>query len=129
MITIDKEAQNNFRLPSDFSNFSVRYKTENDLFIFQSPDMTVIDNNLFFILKYSNQEKFDTYYKYRPAYLSYDRYGTRVYSYLLMYINGIFCEEDFDLDIISIPPIDIITEIFSSNIPKQDLDNLETINW
>ena len=68
-------------------------------------------------------------YIYKPDYFSFDEYGTVALSYLLMYINGVFSVEDFDLNTVIIPSFDAIVEICQDKFPKQDVDNLEAVSW
>lgn len=129
MITIDSEAKRNKRLPVNIDNFSNRYKTSNGLFIFTSPDFSVLDKNLYYLLVNSEEKQFNKKYKYKPSYLSFDEYGTVVLSPLLMYINNVMCIEDFDLKKVVIPTMSAIKEVLKDKISKQEINDLNNINW
>lgn len=129
-ILINDEARRHIQSPLDIEKFGRRYKTDNDLFSFPDPNLETIDKNLFYLLRNSEEIDFDIKYKYRPDYLSYDYYGTVILSHLLMYVNGIFSIEDFDLTTVVIPSLQAITFILQDNfsIPT-DPDDLEEIAW
>jgi len=129
METIDNESKSRIRSPIDLDNMAKRYKTDNGLYTFTSPSLWTIDKHLFYLLRNSTQKDFESKYKYKPDYMSYDEYGTVVLEYLLMYINGVFSVEDFDLNTIIIPSFDAIVEICQDKFPKQDVDNLEVVSW
>ncbi|MFW6242533.1 MAG: hypothetical protein ACOC2W_00070 [bacterium] len=129
MITIDHEAKRNKRLPIDIDNFSERYKTTSGLYIFTSPDFSVLERNIYFLLVNSEEKKFNTKYKYKPSYLSYDEYGTIVLSPLLMYVNNVMCIEDFDLKRVVVPRLSAIKEVCKDKITRRDPSDLQEINW
>jgi len=127
--TIDEEAKQFARSPFDISKMGPQYKTANNLFSFPSPTLETIEKNVFFLLRNSKFQTFEPKYKYRPDYLSYDTYGTVVLWQLLMYVNGIFSVEDFDMQEIVIPSLQSIVEINQDNFPKISPDNQTEINW
>ena len=128
-ITIDNEAVRQLRSPLDFEKFSQRFKTENDLYSFPDPNLETIDKNLFYLLRNSQEVKFESKYKYRPDYLSYDYYGTTSLSNLLMYVNGIFSIEEFDLETVVVPSLQSITFILKDTYAIPDADDLQAIDW
>jgi len=128
-ITIDNEAIRQLRSPLDFEKFSQRFKTSNDLYSFPDPNLETIDKNLFYLLRNSQEVKFESKYKYRPDYLSFDYYGTTTLSNLLMYINGVFSLEDFDLETVVIPSLQSITFILQDTYAIPDADDLQAIDW
>lgn len=129
MITIDHEAKRNKRLPIDIDNFSEKYKTENNLYTFSSPSFSVLEKNLYYLLVNSVEKQFNTKYKYKPSYLSYDEYGTVILSPILMYVNNVMSIEDFDLKTVVIPRFSAIKEICKDKIPKEDVQDLKSVNW
>ena len=128
-VLIDNEAVRNMQSPLDIEKFGRRFKTSNGLFSFPDPNLETIDKNLFYLLRHSKEINFDNKYKYRPDYLSYDEYGTTSLSNLLMYVNGVFSPEDFDLNKVVIPSLQAITFILKDLFPKQQIDELQEINW
>lgn len=126
---IDQEVRSNIKSPLDFEKFGSRYKTENDLFIFPNPNLQTLEKNLYFLLRHSEEIKFNSKYKHRPDYMSYDYYGTVVLWQLLMYVNSIFSVEDFTLDTIVIPSLDAVTFILQDTFRNQKTTELEQINW
>ena len=129
MITIDKETERDVRSPLELDNMANRYKTSNSLYTFTSPELWTIEKNLFYLLKNSVKKSFEPKYKMRPDYLSHDEYGTTALAQLLMYVNGVFCIEDFDLDEIVIPQMSAIIDICQDKFPKKDVDELEEVEW
>jgi hypothetical protein len=127
--TIDQEAKQYARSPFDISKMGAQYKTANNFFSFPSPTLETIEKNLFFLLRNSTFENFEPKYKYRPDYLSYDKYGTVVLWQLLLYVNGIFSMEDFDMQEIVIPSLQAIVEMNQDNFPKVAPADQTEINW
>ena len=129
MITIDKESKMRSRISIDIDNFADRYKTFNNYFSFTSPNLSVIEKHLFYLLRNSKEILFDQKYKWRPDYLSYDEYGTVALKELLMYINGVQCIEEFDLSNVVIPDFSAIVNICRDKYSKKESDDLEEVDW
>lgn len=127
--TIDLAVKQAIKSPLDISKMSDRYKTSNGLFSFNSPSLTTIEKNLYYLLRQSKTVEFNSKYKYRPDYLSFDEYGTVVLSQLLMYVNNVQTIEDFDLKEVIIPEKDAIVQILRDNFPQKDSADLEEVNW
>jgi hypothetical protein len=127
MITIDQESKKQTLSSIDYDTFGTRYKTVNNIYTFVSPEKWIIEKNLYFLLRNSIQKPFDQKYKIKPSYLSFDEYNTVVLAPLLMYINSVFSEEEFDLDIVNIPTFQSIMMLSSdkTNLAR----NLEEIDW
>jgi len=128
-ITIDNEAKRQLRSPLDFEDFGKRFKTENGYYSFPDPSLETIEKNLFYLLRNSEEVKFETKYKYRPDYLSYDYYGTTILANLIMYVNSVFSLEDFDLEKVVIPSLEAITFILQDTYPIPDPEDLESVAW
>lgn len=126
---ITTEARENVRLPIDLDHFAARYVTENDLYTFTSPSLWTLEKHLYYLLKNSEQKDFEPKYKMRPDYLSFDEYGTVVLAPVLMYVNGVFCIEHFDLSVVTIPTFRSITEILRDKFPRELVDDLPSANW
>ena len=107
---------------------AVRYKTVNDYFTFTSPTLSVLEKYYYYLLKSSTIKDFESKYKYKPSYLSYDEYGVVNLGYVLMYINNIFCMEDFDLVKVVIPSMDAIVTVCQDKVAKTSTDNLESVD-
>ena len=129
MITIDNEARQQKSQLVDFSNFVEKYIARSQNLVVPSLTPEVVDRNIFFLVKYSKYEPFDQKYKYRPDYMSYDEYGTVCLDKLLMYVNNVFCEEEFDLDTVIIPTYDAILQLVEDRVHTHAYNELEMINW
>ena len=128
-ITIDKESRQRARLSVDINFYGNRYRTDNDLFTFPAPELETIDKHLYFLLKHSTVKEFDKQYSMRPDYMSFDEYGTVALAQLLMYINGVFSIELFNLDRIYVPSFTSIVEILKDKFSDQKPINLTGVNW
>jgi len=129
MITIDQEARQQANQPFDLDNFCERYRTANGLFTFSSPSLWTLDKHFFFLLKNSREEPFNMKYSMRPDYLSFDEYGTVILAPVLMYVNGVFCYEDFILDTVIIPSFSAIMETLQDRFPPKSFTELEGVVW
>jgi len=129
MITIDKESKQRARLAIDIDNMCDRFKTANDRFVVPSPSLWTIDKNYFYLLRNSTQKSFNPKYKMRPDYMSFDEYGTVSLADLLMYINGIFAAEDFDLVTVIVPSFTSIVDICKDKFSEQDVGDLSEVTW
>ena len=129
METIDREAIRQARSPLNIDNFAEKYKTENGIFTFTSPSLWVLEKNYFYLLVNSTEKDFESKYRYRPSYLSFDEYGTVILDFLLMYVNNVKLIEDFKLNTIVVPDMSAIVEICEDKIPRKDVENIPTINW
>lgn len=128
-ITINDEAKRQLRSPLDIERFGNRFKTDNNYYSFPDPNLETIDKNLYYLLRNSEEVEFEAKYKFRPDYLSYDYYGTTILWELLMYVNGVFSLEDFNLVSVVIPSLESITFILQDLFPIEDADDLESIDW
>lgn len=129
MITINEESGQRKKEIVNIDNYGERYKTSSGVYTFTSPSLWTLEKNLFFLLRNSKQIIFDQKYKMRPDFLSFDEYGTVVLAQLLMYVNGIFCFEEFNMDKVVIPDFQDIVEITKDKFPKKPTQDLEIINW
>ena len=130
MILIDQESKSRILSPLDLDNMTPRFRTFSNLYVFSSPDLWVIEKNLFYLLSKSSLVVFDPKYKYKPSYVSYDEYGTVQLSQLIMYVNSVACIEDFNLTQLIIPTMSAIIEILHDKIkiPK-DTSLLPGVNY
>jgi len=129
MITIKNESIQNVNSVLDIDYWRKRYKTTNNLLSFPSPSISTIEQNYYYLLRNSEIKTFDPKYKMRPSYLSYDEYNTPLFDWFLMYINGVFCLEDFDLDEVIVPSLEAISISSQNKVPKENANNLEGIDW
>jgi hypothetical protein len=129
MITIDKEASQRSTMPIDIDFFCTRYRTTNGLYSFSSPSLWTIDKYLYYLLANSVEKTFQSQYKQRPDFLSYDEYGTVILAPVLLYVNGIFCIEDFDLDKVYIPTYSVIADIVQDKFNAKGSSNLVGVKW
>jgi len=128
-ILINHETTKQLKSPFDIERFGERLKTVNELFTFPNPNLGTIDKNLYYLLKYSKEIKFEQKYKFRPDYLSYDQYKTTVLWQLLMYVNNVFSTEDFNLQTVVIPSLDAIINIIQDLYPLPEPQELSSANW
>lgn len=128
-ITIDQESRQRSRLAIDINFSGNRYRTENMLFTFPSPTLETLDKYLYYLLKNSQQKKFDRQYFMRPDYLSYDEYGTVALAQMLMYVNTVPSLEAFDLQYVLIPSFSSVVEMLKDKFPIQDPNTLIEVNW
>lgn len=129
-VTIDREAKINIIQPIDLDNYSERFKTENGLYVFTEPWLWILQKDMFFLLKDAVEEDFEQKYKYRPDYLSFDKYGTVILAPILMYVNDVFNIEEFDLDTVIIPSYGAIVTITQERYPKKKTpDELNSVGW
>ena len=128
MFTIDRDAKYNKSIPTDLDYMGKRYKTESGM-VFPSPTFWLLEKNLFFLQANSKKKLFDPKYKMRPDYLSYDEYNTVVLAPMLMYVNNVFCLEEFSLNEVIIPERLIIIEILEDRFPELPADQIEVVNW
>jgi hypothetical protein len=129
-ITIDKESEKFRRMPIDFERMGERFKTDNELYTFPSPDLSTLEENLYFLLRNATELVFKPRYNFRPEYLSYDIYGTPALAPILLFVNNIGSVEDFfDLPKVVIPTLDSITKMLSDIYPAEDISDLQSISW
>lgn len=129
MQTIDRESRERIRSPLDLDYMAKRYKTTNGYFTFTSPSLWTLEKNFFYLLKNSVRKTFQTKYKYKPDYLSFDEYGTPVLGQLLMFVNGVMCLEEFDLNLVIVPSMQSVVVVCRDKFPKQDPDDLDEVEW
>lgn len=129
-ITINNESRQNMRMPFDIDFMANRYQTKNGIYTFTSPSLWTIEKNLFYLLKHSIEVDLEPKYVRKPWLLSYDQYGIVILEYLLMYVNGVFSSEDFDIATVVLPTIESIIEICNDKFSKiTNVDSLEKIEW
>ena len=58
----------------------------------------------------------------RPDYMSYDEYGTVALAHLLMYVNSVFCIEEFDLSTVILPSMESIIDICKDKYPNVNIN-------
>jgi len=129
MFTIDNEAKKNKTLPTSLDYMGETYKTADGKFIFPSPSFWLLEKHLYFLRANSKKKIFEQKYVMRPDYLSYDEYNTVVLAPLLMYVNDVFCVEEFNLNEVIIPRLAYISEILVDKFPELSSDDLEVVNW
>jgi len=130
MITIDVESYNSIESPLDFSKKSRKYKTESGIYTVPSPSLETIEKNLFAILKQSVEKPFNKKYIMKPSYLSFDEYGTTILGSVLMYVNGIYCLEDFDLETVVVPSLSVLISVNADNVADYNNNReIQVIKW
>jgi len=129
MFTIDTDAKKNKLMPINLDFMGEKYKVKSGTVVFPSPTFWLLEKHLFFLAANSTKKNFELKYTMRPDYLSYDEYNTVVLAPLLMYVNGIFCIEQFNLNEVIVPKISYISEILVDKFPELSPDDLEAVNW
>lgn len=128
-VTIEQESRQRSRLAIDINFSGDRYRTENKLFTFPSPSLDMIDKNLYYLLKNSEEKDFERQYLMRPDYLSFDEYGTVSLAQMLMYVNNVSSLEAFDLHTVIIPSFSAVVEMLKDKYPIQDPNTLTEVIW
>jgi len=129
-VLIDQEAKRRIKSPIDLDNMSERYATDNELYTFTSPSLWVYEKNRYFLMKESVRKSFDPKYIMRPDFLSYDEYGTVMLAQLLMYINGVFSIEEFELSNVIIPKYSAVVTVLEDKFKKTvGLDKIQKVEW
>lgn len=128
--TIDEEARQRIRLPLDLDFMADRYQTSSSMYTFTSPSLWTIEKNLFFLLKNSIEVDLDPKYVRKPWLLAYHQYGIVTLEYLLMYVNGVYSAEDFDISVVALPTMESIIQICDDKFSKKEnVDSLEKVSW
>jgi len=128
--TIDVEVRQRIRIPLDLDFMANRYQTSNELYTFTAPSLWTIEKNFFYLLKNSIQVDLDPKFIRKPWLLSYEQYGVVTLEYLIMYVNGVFSPEDFDISTVILPTMESIVQICDDKFSrKEDTSTLEKIEW
>lgn len=97
--SIIPEAKANSKLSVDIDNFRERYLDidyDNNLSVtIPSFDIDTFDKEYFLLLDNSDKKEFINRWIQRPDYVSYDSYSTVVLWPLIMYVNNVYCIEEF----------------------------------
>lgn len=130
METISSEAYQNSGLITDLDNFRSRY-LETDFknglsVIYPSSEIYSYEQALFRLAAEAISVNFKAKWTMRPDYTSFDMYGTTIFWPLILFVNDVYCIEDFTgLDKILIPPSSLITEIIRLRVPKSSVEHLD----
>jgi len=127
--TIQDESRERARIPFDIDFMGPRFKTNNEIYTFPSPSLWSLQKNLFYLIANSVLIEFNAKYKMRPDYLAFDEYGTVSLAYLLMYVNSVYCIEDFDLNTVIIPSLEVIAEVCKDKYSKLNVSELEGVDF
>ena len=120
LITITGEANGAVMSPLDLTRKGKKYVTSNGIYVFPSPSLYTLEKNLFYLLKNSVEKLFEDKYTMKPSYLSYDEYGTTILGDMLMYVNGVYCLEDFNLEYVVVPSLASLIKINIDNFVSYD---------
>ena len=102
----------------------------NKLYTFTSPSLWTIEKNLFYLLKNSVEVDLETKYIRKPWLLAYDQYNIVTLEHLIMYVNGVFSSEDFNISTVVLPTMDSIVQICEDKFTRKDkVETLEKIEW
>ena len=91
-----------------------RYLTDNT--VFDNPLMELVSDNYEFLSRNTYYVNMDKKYIGRPDYLSYDIYGSTNLWFLLLYMNGCYCLEDFNMSKVYVPSIESINQVLRNYI-------------
>jgi len=128
-ITIEKESRQRSRLAVDINFAGNRYKTLNGLYTFPAMELDTYNKYLFYLLKNSEEKKFDRQYIMRPDFLSFDEYGTVALAQMLMYVNSVPSVEEFVLETVVIPSYTAVVEMLKDKFATQNPNDLFEVNW
>lgn len=82
--------------------------------VIENIPLTVIDEAFYFLNDDLEEIKYNDKYKYKPEYISQEKYGTPELYYLIMYVNNITTKLDFNgenLEVIKYPTIDSLIKL------------------
>lgn len=132
MRSIKLEVKQNIQNYLDVDNFRSRYfDYENDskLYVsFPGFELTTLEKNICYLYDNCSIHEFKDRWYMRPDYTSYDFYNTVIYWPIILYINEIYCIEDFrDLEEVLIPSMSSILEISRDRVSKNDLINVNEV--
>lgn len=116
--SIKTEAIRNSKLATDIDNFRNVYvdvdKINNVEVKFPSFDILTFERNFFSLLNSSEEVAFRSRWYMRPDYTSFDYYNTTIYWPLILFVNNVFCREEFvDFETILVPSFQSIFQLFS----------------
>lgn len=133
MAGIGEEARIQSSISSDIDSFKNKYsiteqQTDGSVVHINivAPSITLFDKYRFYIFQNCSRERLELKYRYRPDYLSYDKYGTTNWWNLILYINDIATIEEFDIEDVLIPNLDCIGRL---NDIASDMRELSLINY
>jgi len=127
--SIRSEAKSNAQMALDLDSFRTRYRDhDSDLqleVIFPSGEVFAYEKNLFILHSRATKVPWNTEWRQRPDYVSWDYYGTTIFWHLILFVNGVSSLEDFDnLDGVLIPPYNVISDISRDRIPLSEKNEL-----
>lgn len=137
MAGIGEESKIQSTISSDIDGFRNNYsiteqQTDGSLIHINliAPSITLFDKYRFYILQNCSREVMPLKYRYRPDYLSYDRYGTTNWWNLILYINDISSIEEFDIERVLVPNLTCIGRLndISSDMRELSLINYDKLN-
>ena len=118
--SILSRARRNAASRLDFDNNKVQYIAQLlDYDVkFTSPLPYTLEQAKFLLLFDATVETLSEKYVQRPDLLSYDRYGTEQLDWVLMYVNDVFCYEEF-VGQVYVPTLTSITRLTEFQLPAQ----------
>lgn len=128
MITIDTESKKNSSLFTDIDKFRNRYITSNGYFVFPSPSIWTLEKNRYFLLRNCRKDTLKAKYIMRPDYMSYDEYGTTTLWQTILFVNQIFCREEFVVPEVLIPSLESIVYICRDKFPTRQDSELDEVS-
>lgn len=87
------------------------------------PSYPLIEKNYDYLRLKSEYILLEPKYKYRPDYLSYDRYGFIHFWFILLYLNDCFDISQFDKRYVYIPEYEDLIDLLDSNM-KTEIENI-----
>jgi hypothetical protein len=129
--SIIPDIKKNVRLSTDLDNFRNRYldvdRYRNTNVRFPSGEIYTYEKNLYILISQSSLVTFRTSWIMRPDYTSYDMYNNEMYWPVILFVNRIYCIEEYNnLDKVLIPPIHVILAITSDKIPYGTVTKLKS---
>jgi len=128
--TINSEVRQRIQSPLDLDRMADTYKTENLKYVFTSPSLFTLETNLYYLMANSIEVDLEIKYIRKPWLLAWNQYGSVSLEYLLMYVNGVFCPEEFEMPTVILPTMSAIISIcYDSFTKKSDVNKITSVNW
>jgi len=114
-----KNAHSRFDLDQNKQLYKIFDRSSGMFLTLAAPTPYTVDQMKFFLLYQSKQIELESKYYQRPDLLSFDEYGTEQLDWILMYINDVFCYEEFVGPYVYVPSFDAIQKLLDVRLSKK----------